>query len=102
VLTSALILLAAFLWSAAIISQSIAVALIAAISSLASTFMVTRVHATAKENARKIDDSTRVLREVSAARRIVITHTDRGLLITDEDDPRELQPRADWDWPSGD
>lgn len=67
-------------------------------SSLISTFMVTRVHAQAKENSRKLDASAEQLEAVRNAKRIVITHTDKGLLITDED-MHELEPRGDWRWP---
>jgi hypothetical protein len=79
------------LWSATIITQGIGIALIAAISSLVNTLLAIRIHNQSRQNETTI-------KEVRDSQRIVITRTDRGLLITDEE-MRELEPRDEWDWP---
>lgn len=94
-LFTALLLTSSLLWSGAIISQQVSIALIAAVSSLVNTIIALRIRDTAHENTRKIE-------EVGQRQRIVITRTDKGMLITDEE-VRELEPRPssgqEWEWP---
>ena len=88
---AALVILSTVAWGAVIVSQDVTVALIAATSSTLNVWLASRIHRQAKENSRKID-------EVRDGKRLVVTRTDRGILITDEE-LRELQPRGGWDWP---